>query len=144
MKTFIALISCVLCLAAVFSATSVLAQDRSRDDNMLVDYPDGRYGVDMGGGFVSMPDGTVLPPPEYRSPLANSEYGPMTPTGFSVFPGSSFEKHEKAYEKKEQQQVNDAVFYEGQTTSRGALWGVSSPRPKQEGVPKETQSDNGY
>ncbi|MEA3488852.1 MAG: hypothetical protein U9R44_00715 [Candidatus Omnitrophota bacterium] len=104
------------------------------DDDGVVEYPDGSYGYDIGGGYGYMPDGKTIMPEGYRDPLADSEYGPMTQEGFLIFPKFRFpdsatrEKKQKADKKK----IEEMMFEEATTQPNTLLWGVSDP-----GVGKE-------
>ncbi len=70
----------------------------SRDDNMLIEYPDGNYGMNLGGGYQTIPDRNspggqkTMLPADYRSPYTDSQYGPMTPQGLPIFPDFRFDK----------------------------------------------------
>jgi hypothetical protein len=106
-----------------------------RDDGMLIEYPDGNYGIDMGGGYQTIPDKksedgqkTMLPP-VYRDEYSNTQYGPMTHKGLPIFPDFRWEKKKEEDKKKEQK---DQVFYESTGASHGALLGVSAPRKKKQ------------
>lgn len=124
--------SVVIVAAALWS--QAFAGD-TRDDGMIIEYPDGNYGLDMGGGYQTIPDKkspsgekTMLPV-AYRDEYSNTEYGPMTHKGLPIFPDFRWEKKKEEDKKKEQK---DYVFYESTSTSHGALLGVSAPRNKKD------------
>ncbi|MFQ5953151.1 MAG: hypothetical protein ACE5JK_07090 [Candidatus Omnitrophota bacterium] len=72
------------CLIVVLMFRFALAQ--KDDDDALVEYPDGSYGLDLGGGYEVTPEGEFLPDPDYRDEYVDTEYGPRTRKGFDVFP----------------------------------------------------------
>ena len=78
----------VLC-AFLFAGPGTPAS-AGRDEPGIVEYPGGDYGIDIGGGYGIMPDGTMLEPAQYRDSYRDTKYGPMTQTGFVNFPGFSF------------------------------------------------------
>ena len=103
------------------------------NDTGLQEYPGGDYGVDLGGGYEVTPDGQLLPPQDYRDDYRNTEYGPMTQTGFVVFPGFEFADSaaasSAAKKKEEEDKAKALIFYSYTTSPAGnSIWGVSSPR----------------
>ena len=124
---FILIFSIILLLA--FCGTVALA---GRDNTGLQEYPGGDYGVDLGGGYEVTPDGQLLPPQGYRDDYRKTKYGPMTQTGFVVFPGFEFADSAAASDaakKKEEEKTGALIFYEYTTSPAGnSIWGVSSPR----------------
>jgi hypothetical protein len=98
---------------------------------MLREYPDGSYGLDLGGGYDLEPEGDIQPPSPYREDYRSTPYGPSLGRGFEVFPSTldygkpSPKKTED--EKERDKQLKGYVFYEATTSPRGSeLWGVSS------------------
>ena len=132
-KKFLFLFICFLLVP--FLPYSHAARDDSGDG--IVTYPDGRLGMDIGGGYQTTPDGENLMAEAYRAPLANSYYGPMTPKGYELFPKFEFpdskEKDAKAKEDRARyQEMFMAPTTEATTTTapperRTLLYGVSSP-----------------
>ena len=105
------------------------------DDNIVV-YPDGEYGIDLGGGYQAMPDGTQLLPEGYRDPISDSKYGPQTPEGYMLFPGFKFpdsaarERRSRTrrseYEHMLMMPSTDATTTGAPPQPRTLLWGFSS------------------
>ncbi len=117
-------------LSLVFALPPAFAQQD--DEEGIVEYPDGRWGMDIGGGYQAMPakngrgyDFEAAAP--YRADYKDTRYGPMTGKGFVDFPAFEFEPMEKVKEEKEEElPVEDYIFYETTTSSAGSsLWGVS-------------------
>lgn len=101
------------------------------DDELIV-YPDGSFGIDLGEGYETMPDGELMPPGGYREDYKSTSYGAMTSKGFVVFPDFRFPGTRRKIEKvkSEEKEINDYIFYEATTSTPDSLWGVSSPREK--------------
>lgn len=141
----------IICLAlsvfvALFSSQLAFAED----DDYLVTYPDGSYGVDLGGGYEVMPNregrgglgatgsrgGELILPYGYREDYKNTQYGAMTQRGFVTFPGFRFsdaariEKADKKRLKEEEEgkKEKDMIFQEATTSAGSSIWGISSPR----------------
>ncbi|MDD5633937.1 MAG: hypothetical protein PHW46_01515 [Candidatus Omnitrophica bacterium] len=102
-----------------------------RDDGFVQDYPGGDYGLDLGGGYESMPDGTLLTPSAYRDDYVSTKYGPMTHEGFVIFPGYDFadtraQKAQKMLIEK-QRQRKEQIFHNAfeKDESGSSLWGFS-------------------
>jgi hypothetical protein len=100
------------------------------DDAGIVEYPDGSWGMDIGGGYQAMPSKSgrgydFEPATPYREDYKDTRYGPMTRGGFVDFPAFKFEAGDEK-KKEEELPVEDYIFYESTTTSAGnTLWGVS-------------------
>ena len=99
----------------------------AEEDDGLKEYPDGSYGIDMGSGYETMPDGEFIPPSGYRDEYRDTKYGAMTDKGFVVFPGFRFDKPAKKAEVgKKEEEIEDYIFHEP-TTSTSMIWGVAGP-----------------
>jgi len=100
-------------------------------DDFLVEYPDGRYGVDLGGGYEVDPDGQTIMPQGYREPYQDTFYGPTSQKGLLLFPEFSFqESTRKAKAAKEKEdKMSDQMFIEGDSTTaaNSVMWGVYIP-----------------
>ena len=93
MKTFKYFFSITFC---VFLFLAYGAGPASGGDNDgIVVYPDGRWGMDIGGGYQTMPDSnkadgtsgqTMVQPSEYRQEYKDTPYGPQTQQGLAIFP----------------------------------------------------------
>ena len=139
-------IICFIALSVIFvlSISQLLQAD---DDDYLIQYPDGSYGVDLGGGFETLPTddarrgagaafgaGELLLPEGYREDYKDTQYGAMTQRGFVTFPGFIFpdaKRKEDAAKKRlkdEEQEQKELIFYEDTTSAGSSIWGVSSPR----------------
>jgi hypothetical protein len=120
------------------------------DNNFIKEYPDGSFGMDMGGGYEIAPVGDngeeeILPPEGYRDTYVNTKYGPMTREGFSFYPEFRFSdtKSKEDSEKKqidEEKEKKDYIFQvtgESTTTPGTAgispIWGVYIPPQSQDG-----------
>jgi len=125
-------------LAALALFLSVYYASGDDDGDGVVTYPDGRWGMDIGGGYQTTPDGENLMPQDYRAPLADSYYGPMTPKGYEFFPSFEFpdsaarDKKERAMRKEyREMMIMPEVTSEATTVTaprkRTLLWGYSSP-----------------
>jgi hypothetical protein len=116
----------------VFSGLAGSSTFAWEDESGLMEYPGGDYGIDMGGGYEVTPDGRILPPQGYRDDYRDTKYGPMTQTGFVVFPGFEFADVKAGGEvekKKQEEETKELIFYEYTTSPAGnSIWGVSSPR----------------
>ena len=98
----------IVSIIAMFLLFQVsVAQD---DDKTLQEYPDGAYGISVGGGYEEMPDGTFIAAPDYRDIYADTDYGPITREGFAVFPDFKF----KTYEEKPMEERPETyyIYYE--------------------------------
>jgi len=116
----------ILCIFLVLMAHQVFAGT----DDWVVEYPDGDYGIDMGGGYEEMPDrhgGEVLPPKGYREDYMDTQYGPLVQDKFLIFPDFEFPEDKKK-EEEEDKETKDLIFHESTTTtSQSSLWGVYIP-----------------
>ncbi|MBD3296284.1 MAG: hypothetical protein GF392_02835 [Candidatus Omnitrophica bacterium] len=97
---------------------------------MLREYPDGSYGLDLGGGYDLEPQGDIQPPAPYREDYRSTPYGPSLGRGFEVFPSSlNYGKpppKKTEDEKQRDKELKGYVFHEATTSPRGSeLWGVS-------------------
>ena len=110
---------------------ALLAADR--DEGMLVEYPDGSYGIDMGGGYQTLPGGRggqtqeLMLPPGYREDYRNTDYGAMTQDGLVIFPKFSFTPVADQ-RKKEEESKGEYIFHEASTTHYSPFLGVSGPK----------------
>lgn len=119
----------VLCALLFFGP--VIPGSARNDERGIVAYPGGDYGVDIGGGYGIMPDGTMLEPEQYRDSYRDTKYGPMTPTGFVNFPNFSFPDAAAPGEPEtdDMAKPEEFIFYQDPASSAGSsIWGVSSPR----------------
>ncbi len=104
--------------------------------DMIVTYPDGDMGVDLGGGLEVRPDGEMMAPYGYREEYRDSQYGATTQDGFVIFPDFEYPeaKGKKEAEKKLKEEY--IIFREATTTTTEptgkGLWGVSDPIEKGE------------
>jgi hypothetical protein len=108
---------------------------------MVRSYPDGAFGIDLGGGYEVAPVGRggrqeLLLPEGYRQDYRNTRYGPMTEQGFTLFPDFRFSDVQEAEEKKEEEEEEkarkDLIFRAtGDATTQPErstpLWGVYIP-----------------
>ena len=109
----------------------------SRDDG-IIEYPDGAYGVDIGGGYETMPAGRsdlmsagreeLLMPAGYREDYKNTRYGAMTQRGFVLFPGFRFPTARREEEKGREEEIEEFIFHPSTTSASESLFrGVSGP-----------------
>ena len=111
----------------------------SRDD-MVRSYPDGAFGLDLGGGYEVAPIGRggrqeLLLPEAYRQDYRNTRYGPMTEQGFTLFPDFRFSdvQEREETEKEEEKKLRKDLMFEttGDATTQPErstpLWGVYIP-----------------
>jgi len=99
----------------------------------LLEYPDGSYGQDLGGGYKSTPDNEVLMPSAYRTPYDYTQFGPMYGGRFPTV------QNPPARADEDGKKVSDHVFHESTTvTFDSMLWGVydagvdASSRPSED------------
>lgn len=118
-----------VCVLLLFFVRHAYCSAENR--NMVREYPDGSYGLDLGGGYDLEPEGDIQPPSPYREDYRSTPYGPSLGRGFEVFPSTldygkpSPKKTEE--EKQRDKELKGYVFYEATTSPRGSeLWGVSS------------------
>ena len=113
----------------------------SADDEIVRTYPDGSYGMDIGGGYQVAPVGPdgreeVLMPEQYRQDYEDSRFGPMMKEGFLMFPDFKFsdapkrEAQPKAKEKEERE-IKEQIFHQATTSTGGGSWGVYIPPSKE-------------
>jgi hypothetical protein len=124
LKTLVVL--CAFLLAGLVPSASA-----ERDESGIVAYPGGDYGIDIGGGYGIMPDGTMLEPEQYRDSYRDTKYGPMTQTGFVNFPSFSFPDAVAPSEPETEEKIKpeEFIFYQDPASSAGSsIWGVSAPR----------------
>ena len=101
-------------------------------DNMIV-YPDGDYGIDLGGGYQIMPSKEtgkyeMILPVGYREDYQDTRYGAMVGNGFINFPGFSLDKKADKDKEKDSRE-KEFIFHEATTisSSENVLWGFSDP-----------------
>lgn len=127
---------------AVFAVISFLPFHQAliaseKDEGMLIEYPDGNYGIDIGGGYQTLPSGRqgqkeeLMLPSGYREDYKNTNYGAMTQKGFVIFPRFSFTPIADQ-KKKEEETKGEYIFHEASTTYYSPFSGVSQPKKKPE------------
>ena len=137
----------IMVRVAVFAALSFIPFQQAlfgaeRDEGMLIEYPDGNYGIDIGGGYQTLPSGRqgqtqeLMLPSGYREDYKNTNYGAMTQDGLVIFPKFSFTPAADE-KKKEEESRGEYIFHEASTTYYSPFLGVSSPKKK----PKRPQGD---
>lgn len=101
------------------------------DDDGIVEYPDGNWGMDIGGGYQTMPDGSMVQPAGYREEYKNTDYGAQTREGFVVFPNFRFDdqKGPSPSEVKETYE-KEMIFYASSTGPNSSMLGISKPRKR--------------
>jgi len=125
-----------LFLTCVFFVLPTFSDDYGGDydtgGDYLIEYPDGKYGMDLGGGYFTMPDGTMEPPSGYRQYYQDTPYGPMTDTGLTIFPsfklpeGRAREEKQRIQKEREKERVKEYMFHEATTGTAGSsVWGIS-------------------
>lgn len=139
---------CCMIVSAILVLTICRRVQAQDDDDYLIQYPDGSYGIDLGGGFETLPTddargrvggrpfgaGELLLPEGYREDYKDTQYGAMTQRGFVTFPGFIFpdakrkEDAAKKRLKEEEQEAKELIFHEDTTSAGSSIWGVSSPR----------------
>jgi len=131
-KAFLVLCTAIFTLCLVVKAES--------NDDGLREYPDGSYGVDLGGGYELIPgeerggpDQLILPA-GYRQEYQDTRYGPTTNTGFAIFPDFEFPKSKAMLDlerkkKEEEDKMKEYLFHEEQEEEKpkSAIWGVYIP-----------------
>ncbi|MDD3089656.1 MAG: hypothetical protein PHT95_06910 [Candidatus Omnitrophica bacterium] len=116
----------LLAITAVFF--SFEADASGRDDGLIVEYPDGSWGVDLGDQYVTAADGTMVMSPDYREDYMNTPYGALTSQGFTVFPSFNFAGSIGKVDPTQKRTEDVIVMYETTTSPPpGALWGFSTP-----------------
>jgi len=109
---------------------------RSPDSgDMIVTYPDGDMGINLGGGLEVKPDGEMMAPYGYREEYKDSPYGATTQDGFVIFPDFKYPEAKQKEEEEKKLQDEYLIFREATTTTAPAgkgLWGVSDPIQKGE------------
>jgi hypothetical protein len=101
------------------------------DNDGIVEYPDGNWGMDIGGGYQTMPDGSMVQPSAFRQEYVNTDYGAQTREGFVVFPNFRFDdqKGPPPSEVKETYE-KEIMFYASSTGPNTSMLGVSKPRKR--------------
>ena len=119
-------------IAFLFVSSLSASAQRDRGGGLL-EYPDGSYGQDIGGGYKSTPDNEVLMPSAYRTPYDYTEYGPMYGDRFPTV------QNPPARAEEDGKKISDHVFHESTTVPFDSmLWGVydsgkdASPRPSED------------
>lgn len=140
-KTFLIMIACMISFLFIRAESA----PGGSDDDGVVTYPDGGWGMDIGGGYQSLPDreveghdgelvdvsGEMVMPEGYRADYRDTPYGAMTQEGFVLFPKFKFQdvkRREKKEEEEKEELLREQIFYEATTRPNSAIWGVSSPR----------------
>ncbi|NQT32289.1 MAG: hypothetical protein HQ594_01285 [Candidatus Omnitrophica bacterium] len=122
----------ILLTFTLFNCTSGFAVD----DDGIIEYPDGSLGMDIGGGYQTMPkiqgeDEDFMPAPGYRDDYKDTRYGPMTEQGayFPVMPSFSLPGTRKPVEKTEEEK--EQIFYQMPPEEmESTIWGFSGQEPK--------------
>ncbi|MGB2599691.1 MAG: hypothetical protein WBB86_06315 [Candidatus Omnitrophota bacterium] len=104
----------LVCLTALLFTHLAFAQD---DDEMLVEYPDGSYGLDLGEEYEVLPDGDFIGGPAERGEYEDTDYGPTTRRGLEVFPDFRWSRGRKAKALEEEVPGRYYIYYEATTTS---------------------------
>jgi len=114
----------LICLLFFVVGVIVISPDNvfaGNKEDMVRVYPDGGYGIDMGGGYKVLPDGEVLQPEGYREPYQDTEYGPIVNDKFLFFPGYKLSISEKEEDTETKQDEN--LFHEtGGSSPAGNLF----------------------
>ncbi|MDP8299328.1 MAG: hypothetical protein P9L88_05450 [Candidatus Tantalella remota] len=123
----------------IFMVFCEYGHTRSRNDG-IIEYPDGAYGMDIGGGYETMPTKAIaagqeelLMPAGYREDYKDTRYGAMTQRGFVLFPGFKFPAAQRAEEKKKAEEIEEYIFHASTTSANDSLFrGVSGPEDYEE------------